>query len=380
MIDFGSGAYPTFVDVNGNGLKDMIVGNWGEYDSSNYIGTILKSYYSSSLSLIINNGIQSMPLFQHVDSDLGGLKQFGLLGLFPAAYDIDNDGDIDIIVGQSDGTLIFLENIAGSGNLPQFNAPVFNYASISVGHFSTPQLFDIDKDGLVDLVVGNRAGKIAYYKNVGTASVPSFSLITDFLGGVDVRDYNLSYFGYATPHFFRHNDTTYLLVGTESGKIQYFKNIDGNLNGNFTKVEDEMFFVRNNQRFPISEGIRTSPTIADLNNDNFPDLMIGNFAGGLTYYSGINAPPINIGLEKVQKPSLNIAPNPACNSIKLIGNCNYPIVQIMILDVTGRTVKQFLPNPENLYSISDLSSGVYYFKIIFNNQLNHTIKFLRLCK
>ncbi|MDD2412351.1 MAG: T9SS type A sorting domain-containing protein [Bacteroidales bacterium] len=377
MIDFGSGAYPTFCDINGDGLSDMIVGNWGEYDSSEYIGTILKSHYSSSLSLILNNGTPDLPLFEEINDDLGNLRQYNLLGLFPTAYDIDNDGDIDILVGQSDGTLLFLENTAGENNPPIFNTPIFDYSSINVGHYAAPQLFDLDKDGKVDLLIGNRAGKIAFYKNTGTPEIPNFSFVTDFLGGVDVRDYSLSYFGYSTPHFFRYNDTTYLLVGTERGKIHYYKNIDDNLEGNFTLIEEEMFFVRNSMRFPINEGIRTAVAIKDLNNDNLPELIVGNFAGGLTYFSGIQAPPINIDISEAELNSLKIKPNPAHHFFQIITPDQNKLSSIKIYDISGRLIENYIVNMNNKYDISKLKTGIYYCVVHLQNGFLKTIKLIK---
>lgn len=377
MIDFGSGAYPTFCDINGNGLSDMIVGNWGEYDSSEYIGTILKSHYSSSLSLIINNGTPDLPSFEEVDDNLGNLRQYKLLGLSPTAYDIDNDGDIDILVGHSDGTLIFLENIAGENNPPLFNAPTFNYSSIDVGHYAVPQLFDLDKDGKADLLIGNRAGKIAFYKNTGTAETPNFSFVTDFLGGVDVRDYNLSYFGYSTPQFFRQNDTTYLIVGTERGKIHYYKNIDNNLDGNFTLIEEKLFFVRNSTRYPINEGIRTAVAIKDLNNDHLPEIIVGNFSGGLSYYSGIQAPPIDIGISETGINSLKIIPNPVSRFFQIETTEQNKLSCIKIYDLNGRLVVNFTVNRNNQYDISKLKNGIYYCVVHLQNGFSKTIKLIK---
>ena len=41
MIDLGSGAYPVFFDWNNDGLLDLFVGNFGYYDSSQYINGFL---------------------------------------------------------------------------------------------------------------------------------------------------------------------------------------------------------------------------------------------------------------------------------------------------------------------------------------------------
>ncbi len=363
MIDLGSGAYPVFVDIDHNGTQDLLVGNWGQYDSSQYIGSILHSYYSSSISVFKNTGTLNFPMFEQTQNDLGNLRQFGFKGLFPATADIDNDGDIDIIAGQSDGTLIYLENTAGQGNPMQFNTPQMIYQGIDVGDYSAPQFFDIDKDGKMDLLIGNRAGKIAFYKNTGTVLNPVFELVTNQLGGVDVRDYNLSYFGYSTPNFCIKNDTTYLFVGSENGKIVQYKNIDNNLNGTFTLVEEQMFFVRDNNRFPINEGLRTSIAVMDINNDGFPEILVGNFAGGLTYYSGMQAPSVFIGINEVKtEPKILIYPNPCSDIVNIEFSDGFSPNKMNIYDIFGKAVKHInvIQGTQSItLQISDLPCGVY---------------------
>ena len=379
MIDFGSGAYPVFVDVDNNGTKDILVGNWGVYDSSNYVGSILHSFYSSSITLIKNTGTANNPMFEQISADLGNLRQYDLKGLYPAAADLDNDGDIDLIVGQSVGTLIFLENTAGLGNPMQFGLPVMNYLSIDAGDYSAPQLFDIDKDGKIDLLIGNRAGKILYYKNNGTVSNPVFELVTNQIGGVDVRDYNMSYFGYACPNFFLKNDTTYLFVGSESGKIYYYKHIDNNLEGNFTLVEEQLFFVRDDHRFPIKQGIRTSVAVSDLNSDGFPELLIGNYAGGLTYYSGMQAPSVFIGVSETRKSEsdMKIYPNPTKEAFSIqLENSNSSVKKVEIKDLSGRIVAFWNEPQQNVFDVSMLKIGLYLIEIELQNETRKVQKFI----
>ncbi|MEW4565477.1 VCBS repeat-containing protein [Bremerella sp. JC770] len=65
----------------------------------------------------------------------------------------------------------------------QFHAPVPLQADGKVintsdnGGHSGPCLVDVDQDGLRDLVVGDFSGKFRYFRNVGSASSPEYSLV-----------------------------------------------------------------------------------------------------------------------------------------------------------------------------------------------------------
>ncbi|MEZ5149199.1 MAG: hypothetical protein R2759_19545 [Bacteroidales bacterium] len=129
----------------------------------------------------------------------------------------------------------------------------------------------MNADGKVDLVIGEESGNINYYENTGSASNPQFTLITDSLGKVNVTNPNLSYSGY-TPCFFKdRNNKTELIVGSEEGKLFYFKNIDENLSGEFTE-NDSLYLLLNGEPLAISNGIRTGAAIAELDNDGFMNL------------------------------------------------------------------------------------------------------------
>ncbi len=85
----------------------------------------------------------------------------------PAFGDLDKDGDLDLVVGNSDGKIYAYRNNGNSDLSPQDRFERFSlWDSEDVGYYSDPTLGDLDKDGYLDLMIGNNNWEIRYYKNV----------------------------------------------------------------------------------------------------------------------------------------------------------------------------------------------------------------------
>lgn len=363
MLDFGSASYPALFDLNGDGLSDLLVGNFGIYDSSWYDQGVLHSAYTGSISYYKNAGSS----FTFVTADLASVSNLGLQGIFPAFGDINGDGFGDMTAGNADGTLIFFENSGVMQEPPVFLPPVLKYMNIDVGEFSAPQLFDLDQDGLTDLVVGEKAGNINFYRNTGTTVIPSFTLVTDSLGKINVTDPETSYYGYSTPCFFRMDQGTRLLVGSESGTVFYYKDIDGNLDGKFSRSDSIFETVGIPYGLP-AVGWRSAPAIGHISGAVLNDMIIGNYSGGLNYFTSLSQPQVTPGIpEKSVYPSirLSVYPNPAYESVRisLNGVSSDEEFQLMVLDAAGRQIfiKSFRLQTD--LSVKTLPEGYYIIKV-----------------
>lgn len=359
MIDVGSGAYPVIYDWDGDGLVDLFIGNYGEYKYSYYVNYFLYSVYYSNITYYKNTGTNQQPKFQLWDKDFAGLSSLHKIGLIPAFDDIDGDGNADLLLGNKDGTIIYARYNKPTDN---FEIVTENYLNIDIGDYSAPQLFDLDKDGAKDLIIGDKGGNINYYNNAGSIGNPNFLLITDSLGKINVTDYSVSWNGYSTPSFFRDgNQNTGLVVGSEQGMVYYFTDIDDNLDGEFTE-SDQLNTLLDTTGVNFDRGMRTGAIISDLFTDGEPELIVGNYSGGLEFFNGSVDILSGFYIEK-DEIELDIYPNPASNEVRINFPVKSAVVNITLYNIVGTEIlsREFnVSNGEVNLNLDNVDNGVYF--------------------
>ncbi|MCB0793997.1 MAG: T9SS type A sorting domain-containing protein [Flavobacteriales bacterium] len=350
MIDVGEGASPHFFDHNGDGLMDLIISNHGYYQSG--------GDYPCKLALFQNIGTATDPVFELVEEDYMDLSTSGIgNSMHPTWGDVDGDGDLDMYIGDLQGKLHYYENVStgpvASFQLTTVNVPTQNGTAIDVGQFATPQLFDMDGDQLLDLVIGERNGNINYYRNNGSVNQPEWVLENDSLGMVVVTEwlgyqYNVS--GYSKPFVFMNgNGERELLVGSESGWIYHYQDIDGNLNGIFTQTDSTFQGIK--------EGYRSGIALNDLDGDGLLDAVTGNYRGGLGFWRNVN---VSVQEQEFNQFELIITPNPADDGFFLLLEGNTVPGEYVIMDATGRSLRTGpMTSARTWVERSGLAAGTY---------------------
>ncbi len=243
-IDLGTAAYPVLFDYNKDGKPDMFIGS----DGYRQTGGLLRS----RVSYYLNTSTPGNPSFTLQTNDFLGINSYNFEGATPAMGDIDNDGISDMILGHTDGSLSYFKNIAASETvapvwqLAQLQLTDMNGDTINVGDHAAPFIYDIDKDGKKDLVIGGGNGYLQYYRNIST--VPGtiiLQLVNTRLGGVradPVRNAG----NYSVP-FIGPIDSTgvdYLLLGSNSGNIYKYTGFQtGDTTATYTMVDSQYAYI-----------------------------------------------------------------------------------------------------------------------------------------
>lgn len=330
LIDIGGESTPTFVDIDNDGDDDMVIGSAnptvflydnrprGESRSLWNISTNLFRFHKlvvtgnrasiaagdldndGDLDLIVGEASGNLNYYENVgtpkepDWVLRTEELIYITGMensAPVLGDIDGDGDLDMLVGERQGQIALIIN-QGSPESPSWILRDQAYFQIDVGSNSVPRLLDIDEDGDLDLLVGNFAGRVIFYRNNGTKTEPNFAVESTRFGSAKaLRN--------AVPAMFdwSQDKNPDMILGGEEGKLQLLLSP-----GKPDEDSNAIWEANEKAFFTFDFYSHSHPFVRDINGDGKLDLLVGNNYGDFLLY-------INGGQEGVKKETQQVVDN-----------------------------------------------------------------------
>lgn len=373
-LDFGARTVPVIIDIDNDGKNDLLVATSGDYEHTMNVKDRLLFYR--------NIKTNEQPVYVLQDSNLLSLADDAILELHPTFGDLNGDGKKDLIIGNSNGKIEYYLN-QSTGSTINFALQTRTLGGIDAGNNSAPQVFDLNRDGVNDLLIGNKAGVIQYYKNTGTVSVPVFSSTPtiDSLGKIVTRKAyvssggynNMEPDGYAVPfacNLDGDSNTVEMLVGTSSGEVWLYMTVSDTIGSVFAK-QDQLFSIGQTEPGKaIAFGSRSVPFAANLDGDDKLDVLIGNMGGGLNFFASIPTPVDTgnngLGEERISKGTLSVFPNPANTELSFSTANMKEDMQYEIVNIVGQVLLQ--GNVNHFYATQtiateSLQDGMYFIQL-----------------
>ncbi len=240
--------------------------------------------------------------------------------IVPIAFDWDKDGDLDLIVGDEDGRVAFVENTGqfNADHTPVFAAP-FHFQqeadTLKCGALATPVGVDWDGDGDMDIVSGNTAGYLEFFENLSGPKVAQPRWAAPRRMEVDGKPFRVmagpngsiqgpaeAKWGYTTLNVadWDGDGRPDILCNSILGEVMWLRNAGSRTSPTLAAsqpVEVEWMDAqpalawgwRKPQGKALLTQWRTTPVVFDFNKDGLPDLAMLDQEGYLAYFERAEA-------------------------------------------------------------------------------------------
>lgn len=285
-IDVGTRGRPNLTDFDGDGDLDFIVSG-GKTETFDQDVSMLHFYE--------NVGSAGMPEFVRVPS---ASTPFSVITpkLFNEGYmtfafgDLDGDDDLDMLMGTY-WSLLQYENV-GTREAPQYSLigePAL--PSLDTDNAHAPALGDLDNDGDLDLIVGEQGNSFTpnlfLYRNDGDAEnfVPVF--LSDNRIGGEFFPHGLDGGPVSGTTQNRHFVPTLVDVDGDSLLDIVLGYGYGRLTTGLNEGAGSFQFRSFDPYSEIEVGLDAAPSLGDVDGDGDLDLMVGELDGGVNYFETI---------------------------------------------------------------------------------------------
>lgn len=147
-IKKGGFATPSFADLDNDADLDLTFGDWlgGIYCYEN-TGTAASPVWTENTTMYSSVTLNASSVY-----------------VCPELTDVDDDGDYDLTVGEDWGFLYFFEN-TGDAVSPNWTENKAMYEKVGVLEWAGPAFADLFNDGDLDLTIGDINGTLTLYEN-----------------------------------------------------------------------------------------------------------------------------------------------------------------------------------------------------------------------
>jgi hypothetical protein len=163
------------VDLDGDGHRDILSGSYSRMESAMAgLFQILWGQADGSFKkAAVLNGTDGEPLIIPVEKE----QWVENICTRPFAVDWDNDGDLDLVVGNFTGTFYLFKGEGKGKFVPQPEQIKSGDVPLKIeGHHSDPFVVDWDADGDVDLLSGSSQGGVQWSENrAGRGKLPQLA-------------------------------------------------------------------------------------------------------------------------------------------------------------------------------------------------------------